>query len=505
MRAHIPVRDSVPQKKPRILSNQPVSAPAAGPVSPPASPRVSGAPAVPRRRIANDVAFELSNPVRKAGLNLALVFLFIRITDVHELISGKFGTNLAMLYWFAIPAGVCFFLSGGFIRSLRETPIRLWMGFTAWILLCIPTSDWPGGSLATVSSYIRTDLPVPLLIAGMVMSWEDCKKVLNVVALAALGCVLISFLFPSTDAGRYELGINTDMANANDFAALLIMLMPFLLWQLIVPNRPLIIRVLLYVAIGGGLFTSLRTGSRGGLIALVVSLLVLMSKLSTSQRLMVAVGAFVLGGVLVMIVPGAIRDRLGSTFGALHVFSGGSSASHVDSGLDDESAESRWYLLKKSLLFTVQHPVFGVGPDQFANHEGFAAKAEGQHGNWHETHNAYTQVSSEDGLPALLFMLTALVMTLRLLSRTYRKALRMPATAENREIAAACLCTLTAMIGFCCAIFFLSLAYEFYLPMLIAIAVVLSKAAYQQWDLAGSAEPVGQIRPPWAPVPVKTY
>ena len=501
MRAHIPVRDSVPQKKPRVQWKQPVSAP---PVAV-SSPVVAAAPAAPRRRVANDVAFEETNPVRLAGLNLGLVFLFIRITDLHELIASKFGTNLAMLYWFAIPAGVCFLLSGGFIRSLRETPIRLWMGFAGWILLCVPTSDWPGGSLATVSSYIRTDLPVPLLIAGMVMNWKDCRKVLNVVALSALGCVIIGLLFPSTDAGRYELGINTDMANANDFAALLIMLLPFLLWQLIVPNRPLIIRLLLYVTIGGGLFTALKTGSRGGLIALVVSLLVLMSKLSTSQRLMVAVGAFVLGGVLVLVIPGAIRDRLASTFGVVHVFSGGSGAAHVESGLDDESAESRWYLLKKSVLYTVQHPVFGVGPDQFANHEGFTAKAEGQHGNWHETHNAYTQISSEDGLPAFLFMMAALVISLRRLSRTYRAAVRMPATAENREIAAACLCTLTAMIGFSCAIFFLSLGYQFYLPMLIALAVVLSKVAHQQWERSGAVDPIAQARPPWAPSPVKTY
>jgi O-antigen ligase len=63
---------------------------------------------------------------------------------------------------------------------------------------------------------------------------------------------------------------------------------------------------------------------------------------------------------------------------------------------EDDSAEARWYLLKTSLLFTARHPVWGVGPGQFANHEGFSASAQGVHGIWHETHNSYAQASIED-------------------------------------------------------------------------------------------------------------
>jgi len=36
------------------------------------------------------------------------------------------------------------------------------------------------------------------------------------------------------------------------------------------------------------------------------------------------------------------------------------------------------------------------------------AKAAGEHGNWHETHNTYTEISGECGIPALIFALVGL-------------------------------------------------------------------------------------------------
>src|SRR5262249_17768976 len=62
------------------------------------------------------------------------------------------------------------------------------------------------------------------------------------------------------------------------------------------------------------------------------------------------------------------------------------------------SAEERKLLLIQSLNITTQYPVFGVGPGNFSVVSG----------NWRVTHNSYTQVSSEGGLPAIILYLMVL-------------------------------------------------------------------------------------------------
>ncbi len=63
-------------------------------------------------------------------------------------------------------------------------------------------------------------------------------------------------------------------------------------------------------------------------------------------------------------------------------------------------------------------PLTGVGPSQFANIEGETSREDGRQGAWQVTpHNAYTQVSSEMGIPGLLIFLAAIIATYRTFKR----------------------------------------------------------------------------------------
>jgi O-antigen ligase len=151
------------------------------------------------------------------------------------------------------------------------------------------------------------------------------------------------------------------------------------------------------------------------------------------------------------------------------------------------SAASRQYLLQQSLLFTVQHPLFGVGPGQFAEHEGFGARAAGGKGDWHGTHNTYTQISSEVGIPAAIFFLAALFSTFRLLNATWKQLRGRQSSRQNATMAAGVLCVLIGSVAFCCSAFFLALGYFFYFPALSAIAIVLSRAVQRESDVDQSS------------------
>jgi O-antigen ligase len=129
--------------------------------------------------------------------------------------------------------------------------------------------------------------------------------------------------------------------------------------------------------------------------------------------------------------------------------------------------------LKSSIQFTFQHPIFGVGPGEFSDYEAEVAKTAGKKGAWQVTHNAYTQVSSEAGIPALLFFLAAIFMSFRTFGRVYQVARNRPGL---RSMAVACFCCQLSLVGFCTATVFLSLAYTMYLPTMSGLALAFSRS-----------------------------
>jgi len=60
-----------------------------------------------------------------------------------------------------------------------------------------------------------------------------------------------------------------------------------------------------------------------------------------------------------------------------------------------DAKEERYELLVESLKITARRPIFGVGAGQFASYSGM----------WQPTHNTYTELSSESGIPALVLFL----------------------------------------------------------------------------------------------------
>jgi O-antigen ligase len=141
-----------------------------------------------------------------------------------------------------------------------------------------------------------------------------------------------------------------------------------------------------------------------------------------------------------------------------------------------ESSAQRAYLLKQSLVYTAQHPLFGVGPGQFPNYEGTESRKEGKRGVWNVTHNFLTQVSSECGIPAVIFMLLGLGSAVALVNRTYQQACK----KGFRDIANACYCYQLGLVGYLGSIIFLAHAYHFYLPTMIGLAISLSLVAARE-------------------------
>ena len=97
---------------------------------------------------------------------------------------------------------------------------------------------------------------------------------------------------------------------------------------------------------------------------------------------------------------------------------------------------------------------------------------------WHETHNSYTQISSECGIPAFLFYMAALVLTFKVFNRG-RKS-RDPNIAEISSV----LSLMLVSFGVC--MFFLAQGYGFGFPVMGGLAIAIDRALKQEKEELGA-------------------
>lgn len=410
--------------------------------------------------------------LRKLAFRAGLGMLFVMIAGLSEILATKLHVNTYLLYFVAPPAILGAVFTGGLGRTLRHRASLMWLGFFGWMLISVPFSSWMGDSVNVLRSYAEFSLPLMFIVGGLPLNFREVRSTFYTIAAGGLAVIVASRLFGTEDNGRMDLaGVNTSIGNSNDLASLLILVLPFLLFIAMDRRRAAVIRYSIIVPAAYGMVIIFGTASRGALVALAVSFVFVLFRASARQRIAALAIAVTLAGSVPFFLGSNARERLGSLFGGQHEEA-------------KESAESRSYLLKQSLLYTVQHPLFGIGPGQFANYEGGHAVLEGKIGNWHETHNSFTEVSSECGMPALVFFVLGIGSALFSVSRIYQKARR----GGYTEIANAGFCYLLSMVGYVVSITFLSNAFRFYLPAMIGLAISLSAAAAREMSAGAPAE-----------------
>jgi hypothetical protein len=425
-----------------------------------------------------------SDPLRKFAFVLGFALLFLRASMLHQIQTALMGFNLRLLYIVGLPALLGVVLAGGVQLTLRHRAAWYWIGFAGWMALSVPGSVWKMGSLLLLVGYVRTDLIMLFIVGGLVLTWRECKLMMYAIAGAAVVNLLSSRLLLKQGGYGGRLGLEFgSIANPNDFAGHLLLTLPFLLW-VAQSTKSIVLRFFALAGVGFGIYTILRTGSRGALIGLVLAALFVLLRGTVPQRIVLLASAAVLIPVLVVALPKEILQRV-TSFSA-------SNASAPQEALD--SSEMREYLLRKSVEYALHNPIFGVGAGQFSWAEGVGNQIGGTtHGYWHETHNTYMQAASECGIPAFFLFIGGIVSTFLLLNSTWRQARRRP---DCEDIAAASFFAMLAMVSFCTVIFFLNFAYFFYLPMLAGLAIAMDRTARSEFS-SRAARVLGSQQSPW--------
>jgi len=418
---------------------------------------------------------QVNHPLRAVGYYFALVYAFIVFTQLHQLAILAVGVDTHLLMIVAVPMILLVLGSGGLRSTLQWSAAKYWAGYSLFMLVGVLFSTWRSESLALTWNWLRVEVLILFVIAGCVMTWREVKRLMGVLAWAAVVDVVAGRVFGDQIAGRLEV-TGTTMSNANDYAALLILVLPCLVLVVVSASQLAVTRIAAAGILLYGLYLILMTGSRGALIGMCVIVLFSIWMLRPSQKIIAGSIVILFVFAAPIIVPQRILTRFSTT-----IPSADSPENDPDSSGATESKQDRVYLLKQSVLTTLSHPLFGVGAGQFQNYEGRKAREMGLHGSWHETHNTFTQVSSEIGMPALLFFLAAIFTTYRMLNSVYRAARRRTPTQETQQISATAFCLLISLIGFCAASFFLSLGYRFYLPALTGVTIAFYRAVQQKW------------------------
>ncbi|HYJ47542.1 MAG TPA: O-antigen ligase family protein [Pyrinomonadaceae bacterium] len=395
--------------------------------------------------------------VQKRGhaLSYFCLFLFTAILYFrpYELIPALNGFTSMAFVCALITLGVFFptqlSLEGNLTSRPREVNLVLLLCLCG--LLSIPLAISPGEAWTTFNdAFIKAVLMFIVMIN--VARTERRLKGLFFLALAVSCWLSISALSDyvsgrvSVEGYRVAGRIHGMFENPNDLALHLVTILPIAV-ALFFTSRGA--KKLLYLLCGALMIAATTvTFSRGGFLGLMSVIAVLGWKIGRKHRLAVFLTLFIIMIAFIAFAPGGYADRLGSIL------------DHSRDALG--SAGARQDLLIRSIIVTAKHPLLGVGM-----------------GNFHivsiqelVSHNAYTQVSAEMGIIAMVIYIMFIVTPFKRLKRIERETIDDGGRARFYYLSVG---LQASLVGYMVGSFFASVAYLWYVYYLVGYSICLRR------------------------------
>jgi O-antigen ligase len=315
-------------------------------------------------------------------LGAHVLLILVLAVIVGALLHGK-RLPKSKLYIIWLVIGVYLYLSVWIGAALGNAPAPLWLSdlnFVTW----------------------KDYMLIPLVFVATSLVIEDRKAVRAVIVITAIAllfidrsCILesMSRTWGKFDENKRDVG---PLAYGSNLTAAFLAQFAMFFWGLVQFVKAKKYKLLGYGLIAITLFATMYTFSRGGYLAVLVSVLAL--GILKDHKLLVIFGVFLLTWQL--IVPTAVRERVIMT--------------ENPNGQLESSAQTRIDLWKESWNSVVHSPILG---------NGFATYQYGQHaGNLGDTHDWFIKVLVETGIIGLCMYLILFQQTLALSFRLFRRA-----------------------------------------------------------------------------------
>ena len=415
---------------------------------------------------------------------LVALYVFLLFGRVLEMLQVFGLGGLRLMVPISIVALVAVFLSGHFLRALRTPLGVLLVAWTAWMIVCMPFSGWRSESLNQFANIWLKSLMIFFVVAGLGGAAFAFRKVMSAMGWAAAAACLLVLPGFSSAGGRPGIdrlvGVGT-LSNPNEIAFHLWLGMSFLVALLVRGNVAK--KVILSAICLLELAITLKTLSREGLLLAFVVVLLALIRVSFPNKVKIVLASSLVGLFALATLSPAGLDRYLTVF--THNVSGEAAASAK------ASSKAREQKLRESLELTRRHPIFGVGMGVFMPASVALAKENGGQGDWEVSHNGYTQVSSELGLPGVLILLAIYVTAFRQIARINRAAKR-AGREDVRQLAFTLFISLVVLVVHFC---FDSIAYVFYMPLITGLVAAFSLVYSSAMLEESSVEPIPHLIP----------
>jgi O-antigen ligase len=378
----------------------------------------------------------------------------------------------------------------GHHRRIVFAPVLLWLLlFLIVQLLSTISSRYPSDAVSEVQQYMIEGLLLFFLVTNAIHTSAALRNVLwTVVAAGAfLGLISVvqwltgSFFRPYGGFGLVPIEYLSGFAQSPRAAGPLgdpnyyaqVLLVPLalamtMLWS----ERSRGVRVLAFGAAGLCVAGILLTFSRGAGLAFVVIFVAMVLLRAVRLRYVVVV---VVGLAVALAAVPAYRDRI-STVSSV----GGATAEAGTEQAADESIRARMTEMLAAAHVFADHPLTGVGPavfpryyQEYAQRVGIEVHEETKWGKnagqapERQAHNIFLSKAAETGIAGLMVFIAAIGTTLIGLLRTRRRCL-----LTRPELASMATALFLAILAYTTAGIFLSLAYERYFWLLLALGAV---------------------------------
>ena len=398
------------------------------------------------------------------GVLMFTMYVFFRpyetIPGAGFLSGGAFFIALVTLLVF-FPSQ---FIATGTLTALpKEVKAVLALAFLA--LVTIPIAKDPSMAWERFSEQFIKAVLIFIVMVNVLINWGRLRAIIYVSLAVSLYLSILAvknYISGEATVEGYRVGIEEIgglFGNPNEVALHLVTMSP-IAFAFGLGTRRMAVRISYFFLATLFVAASMVTYSRGAFLGLLAAIAVVAWKIGRRSRVKVFLALVLLGCAFLFVTPSGYGSRVLSIFAPSLDPTGSSSA--------------RSELLKRSIVVTLRNP-WGIGMGNF--------QVVGFHN--HESHNSYTQVSSEIGVLGLIAYLTFVISPLRKLGRMERSMIAEDETNWRYYFAVG---LQASIVSFMVSSFFGSIAYSWYIYYLIAYAVCFRRILSEEREQSGKIE-----------------
>lgn len=425
------------------------------------------------------------NPMQKLALGLCVVDLVIYFSRFFDEFGGAFhlpGLILSLLIITTIA-------SGRFFAGFTNTVGKMLLAFLVWAAVASVFSIWRSYSISSFETLLFS-VTYFAVVAGLPTTYRHVRQLMVALAASFLMATFLVAIFGAARGGRMQLAVGT-YHDPNQFAMCLLMGIP-LWWYLAASAKTTISRTLSLLCTLPMFFVFIQTGSRGGLLGLVVMIAIYFFMVPISKKIVLAGVTIIAALVTLAFLPSYIKTRYMTFFDSSAVnLNNQTEETAFLLRADMDSAAGRKALFYKSIDITLHNPIVGVGPGNFPTAVFSQAKKNGEVYAWFVTHNAYTQISTETGIPGFLLFVLMIAYSFKNLN-TVLRITRPRGQKPWPDMWNAANYLRLSLVGTSICICFLSVGYTCEVYVLAAVTVGLERALRLEME---NAPPVSAAVP----------